>query len=97
MRPEHVFTDKLEDWDRNVFLGAAYFTVVVRRLGKWDNIPTFPEALDIAKQHPKASLIYAVAASGRSACMVPKRWEEFLSLWHDVKFKEDGGFTPPGT
>jgi len=82
MRPEHTFPDKLEDWDKIIFENANHFTVF-RRLGRFNrdthSFATFPEAVAYAGED-KTALVYAVCASGRSACMIRKRWLEYLAM-----------------
>jgi len=79
MRPEHTYPPKQEEYDVNVFRGAAYFTVVIPGRGKWENIPTFSEALQRVGESRRA-MIYAVTASGRATMLVRKRWDEFLQM-----------------
>jgi hypothetical protein len=83
MRPENIYPHDVEDHDRNVFLGASHFTVYLPGKGKWDNIPTFPDALEKVGDSRRA-LIYAVTKSDRSTVLERKKWDLYLALWHKV-------------
>ena len=85
---EHDFAGTADEWERRVFLNAAYFRV--HRFygqGQHDSCDasTFEDAIRTVGSArcamPNARLtIYAVTASGRFTLLAESRWAEYLGM-----------------
>ena len=83
----------LDQWERQVFNKAAYFTVYRKLARVKDEVNVRVKAdTKTFKDFPKAaleadkfdgSLLYAVTAAGRSCCLPRKRWKEYLAIWKE--------------
>jgi len=89
-RPEHTYPEKVEGYERNVFIGVHHFTVVIPFEGKWDNIIDWYDAM--AKASNKRAMVYAVTSGGRSMMLARKRWPEYTQIWEDIKAQIDARF-----
>jgi len=76
--------DSVEEWEERVFRHAAYFTVW-RRNEEQRIFPSFRQAVADAMTDRRA-LVYAVTGTGRSVCLIRKRWDHYLTL-HQQKSK----------
>lgn len=81
--PENKGLRKYEEHEEIVFRNAMCFSVArkVDRTSHSVQYPTFPEALQNADAR---SLIYAVTAARRSACLDRKDWDKYLRLWNSL-------------
>lgn len=83
--PEHRFdgVDR-EEWEFTVFRNADYFTVITGR-SPFDRtrkeFKDFAKAVTEAKNGPRATMVYAVTANGRSVMIPQNLWDNYLAMW----------------
>jgi hypothetical protein len=88
-KPPPIAPREYESWEQyeeQLFRAYSHFNVV--RFGYYQGgevctVKTFPEALYISAQEPRA-LIYVVSESGAAFCMDRKDREKFGRLWMSI-------------